>query len=202
MIVSISYHVLLIEAYVLQFTHTRRFLAALLCSSVRMRTSGRQACSVLYTCLQSVHPYWWKGHPGFKTHGEGHIQSKIGIISGPQKWSNVNDNQDWGCLCLWMHKIQPADSICTTRKPCLAYCTYENCLTRHRFLSLLTIQKQTATHAMCCHHRKQLSHYNCTASAELSVVLNNQKTLYLLFMLCSCLCIIFIGRSNGCVVLQ
>ena len=30
-----------------------------------------------------------KNHPGFETHGEGHMKSKIGAISGPTKWTLV-----------------------------------------------------------------------------------------------------------------
>ena len=65
-----------------------------------------------YTCLYSVHPYWWKRqvshqtqpsgsqhaskkecrqdiHSGFETHEEGHTKSKTGAISGSTKWTLV-----------------------------------------------------------------------------------------------------------------
>ena len=70
--------------------------------------------SLLYTCLYSIHSYWWKrqvyhqmwplgspheskqvcrqvNHPGFETHGEEHTKSKIGAISGPAKWTLVQE---------------------------------------------------------------------------------------------------------------
>ena len=68
--------------------------------------------AMLYTCLYSVHPYWWKRqvshqlwpsgsqhaskkecrwdiHSGFETHEEGHTKSKTGVISGSTKWTLV-----------------------------------------------------------------------------------------------------------------
>ena len=65
-----------------------------------------------YTCLYSVHPYWWKRqvshqlwpsesqhaskkecrrdiHSGFETHEEGHTKFKTGAISGSTKWTLV-----------------------------------------------------------------------------------------------------------------
>ena len=33
-----------------------------------------------------------ENHPGFETHGEGHTKSKIGAISGPTKWTLVQQN--------------------------------------------------------------------------------------------------------------
>ena len=65
-----------------------------------------------YTCLYSVHPYWWKRqvshqtwpsgsqhaskkefrqdiHSRFETHEEGHTNSKTGAISGSTKWTSV-----------------------------------------------------------------------------------------------------------------
>ena len=33
-----------------------------------------------------------ENHPGFETHGEGHMKSKTGAISGPTKWTLVQKN--------------------------------------------------------------------------------------------------------------
>ena len=32
-------------------------------------------------------------HPGFETHGEGHTKSKTGAISGPTKWTLVQQKK-------------------------------------------------------------------------------------------------------------